>query len=217
MPTIEGVRLKILKYRRKWFANYRNKKIKNKNFTIISNNCWAGMIYESYNLPKQSPTVGLYFYAPDYIKFIKNLKKYVNCSMEFITLEESKWKDYVVKNDKKAGTYPIGKIDDIEIFFLHYKSEKEVTEKWNRRCKRINWDRIIYKFNDQNGCTEDNVRDFFNLKLDNKVFFTCKDWENKNKSIIKISQLGSKESIRASYEPIGKNKYIDLNKFINNI
>ena len=38
MPTYEGLRLKILKIRRKSFANYRKKKLVNKNFTIISNN-----------------------------------------------------------------------------------------------------------------------------------------------------------------------------------
>ena len=47
--TIEGIRLKILEFQRKFLANYRQKKINKKNFTIISNNCWGGEIYESYN------------------------------------------------------------------------------------------------------------------------------------------------------------------------
>ena len=40
--------------------------------TIFSNNCWGGMIYESYNLPKNSPTVGLFFFADDYIFFLEH-------------------------------------------------------------------------------------------------------------------------------------------------
>ena len=76
MPNIEGIRLKINKFFRLTFAKKRNKKLKNKNFTIISNNCWGGMIYESYNLRKDSPTIGLFIMPKDYIKFIKNLKKY---------------------------------------------------------------------------------------------------------------------------------------------
>ena len=70
MPTYEGLRLKILKYWRLGLANYRKKQLKSTNFTIISNNCWGGMIYESYNLPKESPTVGMFFIAKDYIEFL---------------------------------------------------------------------------------------------------------------------------------------------------
>ncbi len=52
MPTYEGLRLKILKYWRVGLANHRKKQLKSTDFTIISNNCWGGMIYESYNLQK---------------------------------------------------------------------------------------------------------------------------------------------------------------------
>ena len=58
--TYEGLRLKVLKYWRVGLADWRKKQLKSTDFTIISNNCWGGMIYESYNLPKESPTVGNY-------------------------------------------------------------------------------------------------------------------------------------------------------------
>ncbi len=58
--TYEGFRLRVLKYVRKVPAKLRRKALRFTDFTIISNNCWGGMIYESYNLPKQSPTVGLF-------------------------------------------------------------------------------------------------------------------------------------------------------------
>ena len=215
--TYEGLRLKILKTRRKIFANYRKKFLKNYNFTIISNNCWGGMIYESYNLQKQSPTIGVFFMAQDYIKFLKDLREYIQCELEFISPNESRWKDYV-KNDSRFGNYPIGKLKDIEIFFLHYKSEEEAREKWERRCKRINWEKLIIKFNDQNNCNEEDIQQFINLPYKNKIFFTCKDWHNiKDKSIIKIKQFSKNNFIKASYEPFGKNKYIDLNKIINKL
>jgi uncharacterized protein (DUF1919 family) len=78
MPTYEGLRLKILKFKRVRFAEQRRKKLTQTDFTIISNNCWGGMIYESYNLPKESPTVGLFFMASDYIRFLDHLKEYFN-------------------------------------------------------------------------------------------------------------------------------------------
>ena len=179
LPTYEGLRLKILKYWRIGFATYRRKSLKNTDFTIISNNCWGGMIYESYNLPKQSPTIGMFFMAEDYIKFLVDLKGYVNGKLTFIHPEQSRWKNAPqVVADKKFGTYPVGVLSngksEIEVFFLHYKSEQEARAKWERRVQRINWDNLLIKFNDQNGCKQKNVEDFMNLKYKNKLFLHVK-------------------------------------------
>ena len=46
MLTYEGLRLKLLHYWRIGLADYRRKQLKSTDFTIISNNCWGGMIYE---------------------------------------------------------------------------------------------------------------------------------------------------------------------------
>lgn len=83
------------------------------------------MIYKSYGMIKQSPTVGLYFFADDYIRFVSNLKRYINGELKFIKLTSSKWYQHI-KQESNIGTYPIGVIDDIEIFFLHYHSEKKL-------------------------------------------------------------------------------------------
>lgn len=116
MPTYEGLRLKILKYWRIGFANYRKKKLKSIDFTIISNNCWGGMIYESYNLPKESPTVGMFFMAKDYIEFLSDLKGYVNGKLTFIKPEESRWKDMPqISGDKRFGLYPVGVLSNGKI------------------------------------------------------------------------------------------------------
>lgn len=102
MPTYEGLRLKVLKYWRLGLANYRKKQLKYTDFTIISNNCWGGMIYESYNLPKESPTVGMFFMAKDYIEFLSDLRGYINGKLTFIKPEESRWKDMPqISGDKR--------------------------------------------------------------------------------------------------------------------
>lgn len=219
MPTYEGLRLRILKYWRIGLADYRRRKLNNPDFTIISNNCWGGMIYESYNLPKKSPTVGLFFMAEDYIKFISDLKGYFAADLTFIAPEESKWKDALqVSGNKRYGTYPVGKLKDIEIFFLHYHSEQEAKEKWERRIKRINWDRLLVKFNDQNGCTTEDAKNFMELPLKNKLFFTCKEWPQiSGGGYTFIRQFPKYDYIMASYEPFGKSKYIDINDVINSL
>ena len=222
MPTIEGFRLKVLKYNRKVFGNIHQKKLKNKEFTIISNNCWAGEVYEYYNLQKQSPTIGCFIMADDYIRFLKNLRKYLEAPLTFIDPNDSKWKNWPqISSDKRFGTYPVGKIslgnESIEIFFLHYHSKKEVQNKWIRRCKRINWSRILVKFNDQNGCVINHVTEFLGLPYKNKVFFTCKEWGISKNEIIKIQQFPKYDFITASHEPFGNNKYLNITYFINNL
>lgn len=222
MSSYEGLRLKLLKYWRLGLADYRRKKLKNTDFTIISNNCWGGMVYESYNLLKESPTIGLFFMAKDYIEFLSDLKGYINGELTFINPEKSRWRGALqVADDRRFGHYPVGVLSNgkntIEIFFLHYANEQEVREKWQRRIKRINWDRLLIKFNDQNGCTEVDVKKFMSLPFKNKLFFTCKHWPDKAKEQIVIKQFPKHNFILASYEPFGKSKYIDITEVLNSL
>lgn len=206
---IENYKLKLNKFLRLKFAKYRKV---NKNFTIISNNCWSGIVYESYNMEKMSPTVGAFFMADDYIKFISNLKHYLSLKIEFIDYKDSKYYD---KN--KNITYPIGRLDDIEIFFVHYHSKEEVLEKWKRRIERINYQNIIFKFNDQNNCSLKNVEDFIKLPYKNKLLFSVKKEFIKDKCCHKFPQLRHKKYIMTSNEPFGKNIHFNVTKYINNM
>lgn len=154
----------------------KQKKINDNQFTIISNNCFGGVVYRNYHLPYQSPTCGLFFIAPEYIKFIYNIKKYTkDVEIKQILIEDSKYAEYL-KDMQYKGI--IGKIDDLEICFLHYDNIKEINEKWNRRSKRINWDRMIYKFNDQNLCTYKELKEFQEFNANNKICFTAKKYED---------------------------------------
>lgn len=134
-----------------------------KNFTIISNNCWGGMTSEAYGLRKNSPTVGCYFYAEDYLKFIKHLDYYTSIELEFIDVDSSKHKQWIYEDGSE--NVPIGKLDDIEIIFLHYANKAEAKSKWERRCKRINWNNLIFKFSKQNHATLDDLKSFDKMDL----------------------------------------------------
>ena len=140
----------------------RRKKLNNLDFTIISNNCWGGVCYEYFHLPKNSPTVGVYFYPDDYLKFIINLRYYLGLEIEMITSEESK--HYHQMKQRGEIDVPVGRIGDIEIVFLHYKDQVIAKEKWERRKKRVNWDNIIIKFSYMNGCTDEHIHEFETIK-----------------------------------------------------
>ena len=215
----EDVRLRIRTKERMLLKKIRNRQLYNKEFTIISNNCWGGMVYESYDLQKQSPTVGLFFMADDYIKFCGDLKGYISKELKFINSYNSKYAD-ILGHDSRFGKYPIGVLGDVEIMFLHYHSEKEAEEKWEIRCKRIDWDKLIVKFNDQNGCSEKQARMFLDLPFENKIFFTIHDdWSSikGEKCCYLIPQHTRENYITASHEPYSRKRNFDLTKIINSL
>lgn len=157
------------------WGNIRCRRIDRTDFTIISNNCWGGHVYRRFNLPYLSPTVGLYFYADDYLRFVSDIESNVSKPLRFITCEESRHRDDL--KNKGQTEVPIGVLgDDIEIVFLHYSSEQEAFEKWNRRCKRINFSNLIIKNSEMNGCTPEDIKAFMTLPYKKVAFVTEKTY-----------------------------------------
>lgn len=213
---IETIRIKVRRLYIKCTAIFRSCKIKNNNFTIISNNCWGGFIYQSYGIKYNTPTIGAFFMADDYIEFLSDVKKWIYRPIQFIEYRESKYYDNF-KDWDKFGKYPIGVFSggNIEIHFLHYNSEEEVIKSWNRRLKRINWDKVLYKFNDQNLCDEKHIKIFSEFPYKNKICFTSKKYSYP--SVVYIDSSKKYSEVKASYEPFGNSKYININKLINNL
>lgn len=218
--TYEGLRLKFRNH--VYIPLTRKRKaaeLTQKSFTIISNNCWGGTVYEAYNLEKQSPTVGLFFMATDYIRFLSDLPHYLAQPLRFITPEQSKYKEEL-KQNSNWGTYPLAVLDDVEVHLLHYPGdEAQIRAKWNRRVQRIDWEYLIVKFNDQNGCVQENIDDFFKLPYKNKLFFTSQyNADNARKygeAYVFVRQPGNQKHILASYEPIKNTKGLDLTAYLN--
>lgn len=183
--------------------------LKNDKFTIISNNCWGGHVYRFFNLPYDSPTVGLYFFSEDYVKFVYNLEYYINIAPSFISYKESKYRN--VLEERKEIKCPIGIFDDIEIVFLHYQTPEEVLEKWARRKKRIHWDNLIFKMTEQNLASLDLLCKFDNLPAKKKLLFTSADYGLKSQ-VIFGDWLGYGE---VKNDTLHFRKYVDLVKFIN--
>ena len=61
----------------------RKNKLNSIDFSIISNNCFAGIVYQHFNLQYNTPTVGLYFYPDEYIKFCKKFDYYIGQKLTF--------------------------------------------------------------------------------------------------------------------------------------
>ena len=191
------------------FGGFRMKSINNHNFTIISNNCWAGHVYRYFNLPYNTPTIGLYFFSEDYIKFLSNLKYYIDADLQFISYTDSMYRNYLEARGEIHC--PIGRLNDIEVIFLHYSTPEEALTKWNRRKKRICWDNLIYKMSEQNLCSIEHLKMFDSIPEKKKFVFTTKNYGLKSQVIFE-DFYGDTE---VSNDTLSFRKYVDLIKLIN--
>ena len=165
--------------------------LKNKNFVIIANNCWGGEIYHWFKRPYNTPFIGLYLHGPCFVKLLSDFHHYM--SKELIFVNSSSYTAI-------EPNYPVAKIDDVEIHFLHYKSENEAREKWSRRTSRMleesNMDNYYFKICDINIGNENVLHKFHQLPFRNKVSFGVKNYAAlKDKNHIKIRESNKNEGV----------------------
>ncbi len=193
-------------------------KLNKDDFSIIANNCWGTFIYKNHALPYKSPFVNLMLFAPDYMELMRDFSPELLQKLTFIKHEDSKYKDEM----KRLGIYgdgdiiyPLGILDNrIELHFLHYPSEEDAKEKWLRRCDRINYERLIFKFSDGDLFEDSMAEEFDKLPYKNKVMFTAKKYDGVSCGI----QLPEfEEEGRVHDEWKNAKKYFNVQKFINNI
>lgn len=170
------IKLKIREKLNPFLAPMRRRKLNNTDFTIISNNCWGGHVYRYFGLNYSSPTIGLYIWAEDYLLLLENLKIFFESEIQFINPKQSKY--YSLLEKRGEMNVPIGKLScekgDVEIVFLHYKTENEALEKWNRRLTRVNYDNLVVKNSFMNACNDSLVDRFDKLPYSKKVMFVNK-------------------------------------------
>jgi uncharacterized protein (DUF1919 family) len=197
--------------RSKIFARYYRSKLRNKEFSIICNNCVAGLIYQKFGLPYLTPTVGLFFYSEDYIKFIGNFEHYIQQPLGFTTFSKHHESSLLLKR----RNYPIGLLgNDVEIHFMHYKTPEEALEKWNRRKKRINFNALFFIYSDRDNFHEEFLQTYGKLPFKHKIFLSSKP--RGNKDLVVFVKDYEKETQVGESEHNGKYlKYIDIVKWLN--
>ena len=192
------------------------KDINGKPFVIISDDCWGAEIYQWYGRPYNTPFVGLFIFGPCYYKLLSNFDFYMSQKLEFI--EKSKyasprWDDVV---------YPIGKLADIEIHFLHYENKEIALEKWERRTERMltetDKNNYFFKISDRER-NDEFIEDFHKLPYKNKISYSLKDYKSlKNVNHIKINEKSKKGNYVVNGKKLYKLSflYFDLHKWLKN-
>ncbi len=200
---------------KKYLSNNDIKDLGNKNFVIISNNCWGAEVYQWYKRPYNSPFIGLFLYGSCYLKLLSNFDYYMNQKLNFIKGHETKY-----KYPYKDWDYPVGRLDDIEIHFTHYKSEEIAREKWERRTARMleekNIDNFYFKICDRE-ISNEIIENFHQLPFKNKISFSIRHIKSlKNKNHIKINKKDKKGNYVINGKQLYKLTflYFDLHKWL---
>jgi uncharacterized protein (DUF1919 family) len=202
--------MNLFKYLR---GRLRSRSLRHHDFSIISNNCWGAFVYQDFGLKYCTPFVGLYLYAPDYLKLLKNLRPYMEAPLEFIDPARSTYVEDVRKNGT-LGRYPVGRLNDVEIHFLHYRTPEEATRKWEARTRRINWRKLIVKYCDRDLCTYELLRQFDALPYPNKLGFTAREYKE-FKSCVHLAACAGAPCVDA--EQIHYKNHLDILSYLNGL
>ena len=187
--------------------------LKNRDFSILANNCWGGIVSRDRRLPYNSPTCGTYFFAKDYLRFLSDPHRYLAAELEEVPMAESRYAKEILEKEGREDV-TVGRMGDVEVVLLHYPTFAEAKEKWDRRKARIRWDNLLVKFSDQNGFEPEDFETFRKLEFRNKLFLTVNpEYRSEFTRLIpdKWHEGYAVDDIKSSF------RVLDVNEVLNNM
>lgn len=175
-------------------------KIKENDYSFISQNCIGGVIYKDIGKQFLSPTINLYFDAKDFIKFVNNLEEYLKKEINIYT---------------ENGVI-VGELDDIKLYFLHYHQEEEAKEKWNIRKNRILKENIFVICTDRDGFDQKCFEDFRKIKYPKVLITRNEDWKDEE-FVIYLPKYKNCKYIPDTIPDREFYRYYKITKLINNV
>lgn len=170
-------------------------KLKRSRISIISNNCWGGIVYNTLGMECLSPFKNLFLEDDSYLRMLENLEYYLGCEPD----------EGGFATDIHSGkVYPILKLDDVLVHCNHDDIYETAIENWKRRIKKINRDNLFIEMYTDSRV---NAERFCQLKRYlNKICFV--PFESDEKELYHLELLpGQKElwEVVNSSAKIGKN------------
>ena len=141
-------------------------RLKNDNFTIITNSCIGGVMYHKLGKQFLSPPINLWMYDEDFYKFVQNLDYYLAQPLRFV---------------EGAYSYPTALCGDVLVYFNHYHTNEEAAKKWYERRDRINRDNLFIIASDgphTRSITYEDIASLKNVPCRGKVVFTIQKYDD---------------------------------------
>ena len=148
--------------------------------SIVAINCWGGCAYHALGMQFATPFINMFVGSDDYLRLLTNLSYYLELPLEYCKM------CYEPEN----GNYPVGCLDDVELYFNHYPNMEAAAKKWNERIKRLNMENLFVMM-----YTEDyqDAEQFDSLPYDKKVCFV--PFESRLQSSCTL-QIASRKAMR---------------------
>lgn len=144
-------------------------RLKNRNFSILSQNCVGCVMLHDLGQPFNSPTVNLYMRSLDYIVFLENPEVFIGKKLTFVESDMSYPKGvlyYIDNNEKKY----------ISLYFPHDDNIDKIQNDWLRRSKRMNYNNLFVIATDRDGFTDEILDRFSKLPYEHKILLSSKEY-----------------------------------------
>ncbi|MBR4705492.1 MAG: DUF1919 domain-containing protein [Paludibacteraceae bacterium] len=141
-------------------------RLRNDNFTILTNSCIGGIMYHKLGKQFMSPTINLWMHDEEFYRFVNNLDYYFAQPLRF---------------EQNDLGYPTAYCGDILIHFNHYKTLEEAELKWNERKARINRDNLFIICSDRpykRKITHEDMLSLKNVRCRGKVIFSVRQYDD---------------------------------------
>lgn len=126
--------------------------------SIISDDCWGGRVYDANALPCHSPFVSMGFATREYLDFLEHMR-------------DPGALDPLSISSQERG-YPIIQTRHARLYGMHYKTEHEFMQRYQRRCPRFNLNRPWVKIDfGRPGYSERDIERWNALRLPDSVAF----------------------------------------------
>ena len=142
------------------FTKKKYDKLRKSRLSIVSMNCFGGVVSHTLGLPFLSPFINMFFSEKDFLKILKNFASYMHSDFNFVRM------DYE-QNLKR--NYPVFAYDDgVVLNMNHYTNVDDAKKKWHERCERINYYNILVVMYTED---EEILKEFDSLPFSKKICF----------------------------------------------
>ena len=149
----------------------RHRLIKNREISIITNNCLGGKLAHDFGLALNSPLINMQMDPEDFIRFCERMEDYLRCPLEEVKEIDQRCRMIFRKLGGEKIDFPVARIDDIYLYLQHYRTFEEAYDAWERRKVRIRKERFYILVVKADGQSR-NIERFDSLQLQDKLIFT---------------------------------------------
>src|SRR5687767_9482629 len=95
---------------------YNHRRLKLRSFTIVSDDCWGGVVYQNLGLPYLSPFVNMHVKPDSFLRLIRDFDRLIEKPLRILDYSSNE----ATNAAREQRWFPLGILgDEVEIAFTH--------------------------------------------------------------------------------------------------